>query len=111
MANESESKIRIVLEGDWSMSGITQQFQVLLPWISQLADSAEKPASPELDLTGIAELDASGCQLLSAFVGNLRQQGIIPLCNGVSEIVNDKFRLMGFDHEVDFMQGFSRKSL
>lgn len=111
MVSESGQKIRISLEGDWSMGGITQQFQVLLHLVSQLTDSAASSTSPELDLKGITELDASGCQLLSAFVGNLRQQGIVPLCDVVNEPVCDKIRRMGFDQEVDFIQGLSRKNI
>lgn len=110
MVSESEQKIKISLEGDWSMASITEQFQVLLQLASQLTDSAEKPVSPELDLVGITELDACGCQLLSAFVGTLRQHGITPLYKGLAETC-DKFRRLGFDHQLDFMQSFSRGSV
>lgn len=111
MAHESEQKITVSLEGDWSMNGVTHQFQVLQQLVSQLTASGKKPVSQELDLKGITELDACGCQLLSAFVGNLRQQGITPLCNGVTESVCDTFKRMGFDHEFVFVQGFSRKNV
>ena len=107
MVSESEQKTRISLDGDWSMACITQQFQVLQQLASELTNSAGKPVSPELDLAGITELDACGCQLLSAFVGTLRQQGITPLYKGLAETC-DKFRQLGFDHQLDFMQSFSQ---
>lgn len=107
MVSESEQKIRISLDGDWSMASITQQFQVLQQMALELTASAGNPVSPELDLAGITELDACGCQLLSAFVGTLRQQGITPLYKGLAETC-DKFRLLGFDHQLDFMQSFSQ---
>lgn len=107
MESKSEQKIRISLDGDWSMAGITQQFQFLQQLALQLTDPAKKMVSPELDLAGITELDACGCQLLSAFIGTLRQQGFTPLYKGLTEVC-DKFRLLGFDQQLDFMQSFSR---
>lgn len=109
MMSESE-QIRISLGGDWSMACITQQFQVLQQLASELTNSAGKPVSPELDLAGITELDACGCQLLSAFVSTLRQQGITAIYKGLAETC-DKFRLLGFDYQLDFMQSFSQGSV
>lgn len=111
MMSEAGERIRISLEGDWSMSGITGQFQVLLQWVSRLTEAGGKAVTPELDLNGITELDASGCQLLTAFFGKLRQQGIVPLCNEVAEAVCSKLHQLGFDQEAALGQCFSREQL
>lgn len=109
MGSATDRAIRFSLEGDWSMSGITDQFQVLRHCAAQLAESGTGAASPELDLTGITELDASGCQLLTAFVTYLRHQGITPHCNGMTEAVTRRLRQLGFDHGVHSLQNFSRE--
>lgn len=111
MAHECEPRISINLEGDWSMSGIAQQFQLVLQWAAQLAVAGCSPATAELDLSGITEFDASGCQLLTAFVGNLQRQGMMPLVNGVAGTVSDKFRQLGFDQDTAVKQFFPGESV
>lgn len=108
MAGESVRINIIALEGDWSMNGITHQFQALMNWINQSAQPAGVAAPPELDLSGVTKLDACGCQLLSAFVLYLREQGIMPLCHEMTEEISFKVKSLGFDQLIDFKVGLTR---
>ncbi len=109
MNGKAQNVIRICLEGDWTMSGVAQQFPVIKQWFNQLTAPAEEPVAPELDLSGITELDACGCQLMLSFVRNLQQLGIVPLCAGISESFNAKIRFLGFDRELGFLFGDSQE--
>jgi len=99
---------RICLEGDWSLNGVAQQFQLINQWFEALTAAGEKPAASELDLNEITDLDACGCQLLAIVMRNLRQCEIMPLCSHISESIGTKIRLLGFDHEFGLATDFSR---
>lgn len=105
MPEETTERIRIRLEGDWSMSGVADQFPRLAellasPPLSRPDRDIRGDASwnrPEIDMTGIESLDACGCQLLTAFLHNLKLTGVTPLLTGISATIGEKIRLLGFD--------------
>ena len=91
------------------MGGVAQQFPHLIQRVVQLAAAPENRSTPELDLAGLTELDACGCQLLASFVRTLRQQGFIPFCKGISDDLHAKIRFLGFEHELGLSGGLSRE--
>lgn len=104
MLEETTETIRIRLEGDWSMSGVADQFprlaellaspSICRPERERRPDASRK--RPEIDMTGIDSLDACGCQLLTTFLHNLKMTGVTPLLVGISATIGDKIRLLGF---------------
>ena len=106
MCGETENIVKISLEGDWSVKGVAQQFPLLRQRLAKLLTKTD--IVPELDLKGITELDACGCQLLALFVRNLRQLGALPVCDGISQRLSAKLRVLGFDDELGAQIGFSR---
>ena len=95
---------RIILKGALSMVGVKEQYQLLEQYAVSQAEAVaaghEQNAPLEIDLTGVQELDACGCQLLSVFLNNLRQRGAADC----SFKLNDDFRMkihnLGFDDEI-----------
>lgn len=94
---------RISLAGDLSMNGVTEQF----PLLSQhLVRSGEVATSPELrllheiDLSRVQTIDACGCQLLVAFVRNLRKRGADVSMHHVTDECREIIRSLGFDGEL-----------
>lgn len=85
---------RICLEGDWSTSGIADQYPRLLRELSKIG--APRPAAPELDLSAVSALDACGCQLLTALLASLRRSGLVPASASIPEELHRTIRLMGF---------------
>lgn len=111
MNGKTQNVIRICLEGDWTMSGVAQQFPLIKQWFTQLTATDEEPVATELDLIGITELDACGCQLLASFVLNLQLRGITPFCAGIPEAFSAKIRFLGFDRVLGSLFGVSQVCL
>ena len=112
MLRDTMEASRICLDGDWSMSGVAERFQTVAKQISLWSNSPISQASqqsaahvtPEIDLAGIAELDASGCQLLAMFIRNLRENGITPMLTNIPDIFMAKIHFLGFGHECNLSQ-------
>ena len=103
MAEDRDGVNRIVLNGDLSMVGVTEQFPLLAQYLAKLATVAtndlEQNLSHEIDLIGLQALDACGCQLLAAFLRNLRQCGAGVLLK-LSDDYRVKIHSLGFDNEL-----------
>ncbi len=89
---------RISISGDLSMLGVAEQFPLLAQFL--VVPAAVDQLHPhEIDLTGVQSLDACGCQLLVAFVRNLRRHGggtcSFKLTDDCREIIHN----LGFDDE------------
>jgi len=99
---------KLYLAGDWSITGVTEQFPLLVQHISRAksADSGdtgqkvEAVELPEIDLSGLTDLDASGCQLLVFFLKTLNQYGIFPTISNIPDIHISKIRSLGFGREL-----------
>lgn len=95
---------RIALNGDLSMIGVTGQFPLLAQHLAAPVENQsaghEKCLSYEIDLTGVQALDACGCQLLAAFLRNLRKRGAEVFALKLSDEFREKIHSLGFDDEL-----------
>ncbi|MBC7963260.1 MAG: STAS domain-containing protein [Steroidobacteraceae bacterium] len=109
MISETVETTTIRLDGDWSMSGVAEKFPVLEKCLRHLLDSeasGERQKSPsvgipEIDLAGVTDFDACGCQLLALFVRSLRQNGSSPLLLNMSEAFISRVHSLGFGRELN----------
>ena len=103
MLKKTTETFRVCLDGDWSMSGVAEQFPLLVKHLSVLTDSQSievfQSGFPEIDLAGINALDVCGCQLLAIFIRNLRQCGVTPRITNIPDTFRSKIHFMGFDRE------------
>lgn len=95
---------RIALDGDLSMVGIKEGFQILERHVVSRAEVAAEGGGQnvplEIDLTGVKELDACGCQLLAVFLNNLRRHGAAVCSVKLNEACRMKIHNLGFDDEI-----------
>lgn len=65
----------------------------------RLATLLELEPAPEraaLDLAGVSDMDACGCQLLAVFMENLRRLGISPAPCGATAEIEEKIAQLGY---------------
>lgn len=95
---------RITLTGDLSMVGVKEQYRHMERYaVSQaeaVAAGREQNAPLEIDLDGVRELDACGCQLLAVFLNNLRQRGTTACAFKLNDAHRIKIHNLGFDDEI-----------
>ena len=104
MAMDRDDVNRIALNGDLSMIGVTEQFPLLAQYLARSAEiqtvGRDQCPSYEIDLTGVQALDACGCQLLAAFLRDLRQRGAEVFSLKLSDEYREKIHSLGFDNEL-----------
>lgn len=92
---------RIALDGDLSMAGVKERYKILEQHVVSQAEIAaagrEQNMPLEIDLTGVEELDACGCQLLAVFLNNVRQRGATVCSFKLSDAYRMKIHNLGFD--------------
>lgn len=95
---------RIALSGDLSMVGVKEQFPLLARYLAGPAESAaalpNRQNSHEIDLTAVEALDACGCQLLAAFIHNLRKSGAAAFSLMLTDDCREIIHTLGFDDEL-----------
>lgn len=95
---------RIALDGDLTMVGVIEQFQLLKQYVDSHVDAIaacrDQCLPIEIDLTGVQELDACGCQLLAVFIRNLRLRGATEFSFKLSDAERTKIHNLGFDDEI-----------
>lgn len=93
---------RISLSGDLSMVGVTEQFPLMAQFLAEpaAAVSTDRQRSHEIDLTGVQVIDACGCQLLAAFIYNLRKRGVEVFTFKLTDDCREKIHTLGFDDEL-----------
>ena len=109
MFTETNEVSKISLSGDWTMSGVTERFPLLVQYFDRLAGSdacSESQAGssgsvPEIDLAEVTDFDACGCQLLAQFVRNLRNNGIDAQLTNISDAFRSKIQFLGFERELN----------
>lgn len=109
MSNEADNEPRMCLDGDWSMSGVAERFPALAAYFAGPADPEASSkehicpaaAQPEIDLAGVTNFDACGCQLLVLLLRNLRQKGISAQLINISDAFRFKIHSLGFDRELN----------
>jgi len=101
---DRDSMHKIALNGDLSMIGVTEQFPLMAQYVAGAVEvvTAGDAVHPfiEIDLTGVHALDACGCQLLVAFVRNIRKRwGGVP-CLKLSDDCRGTIHTLGFGDEL-----------
>jgi len=105
MSVETDSGVSCAFAGDWTTGGVSGQLPMLMQKLAEFRQSQPRPAALDLDLSGVTDLDACGCQLLAAFVRTLGAEGVVAGCCGLSLAYRDKLRLLGFDAELHVTAG------
>lgn len=108
MAENSPEKLTIKLDGDWSMTGVTQQLLPLTEHLAALSGVLPQrlgmvDAQPVIDLADVAIFDASGCQLLTILLRHLRLLGFAPVLTNIPDELLDSIEILGFRHEFETM--------
>lgn len=101
---DRDDVIRISISGDLSMVGVTEQFPLMVQYLAEPAAAAVVSPNEqhlhEIDLTGVQALDACGCQLLVAFIHNLRKRGAALFSLKLTDDCREKIHNLGFDDEL-----------
>lgn len=96
--NSDEVNI-ISIDGDLSMAGVTEKFPLLAEYLAGSVSAPDQQQIYEIDLTGVQALDACGCQLLVAFIHNLKKSGAM-LSLQLSDSCRDIIHNLGFDDDL-----------
>ncbi|MSN24614.1 MAG: STAS domain-containing protein [Geobacter sp.] len=112
MTTESGDIVKICLDGDWSMNGVRDKFPVLAKILDSFsgADNSDEQqknsseVSPEIDLSGVTDFDACGCQLLALFIRKLNQGGFTARLINLSDTFKSKIHSLGFDRELNLIR-------
>lgn len=95
---------RITLSGDLSTVGVKEQLPLLTQYLDRLTEAAtldrDQHSPQEIDLTGLEALDACGCQLLTAFLRNLKQHGADVFSFKLNAEFREKIQRLGFADEL-----------
>lgn len=101
MAEHAPETLTIKLDGDWSMTGVTQQLLPLTEHLAALSGVPPKQTQPVIDLAGVVLFDACGCQLLTILLRHLRLLGFTPVLANIPEEFRCSIELLGFGHEFE----------
>ena len=111
MRKETGEIVHIHLDGDWSMSAVAEKIPVLVEGFARATGSGavagpeQCPTGtvPEIDMAGVTEFDACGCQLLALFVCNLRQKGFNTQVINIPDRHRSRIHFLGFDKELNLL--------
>lgn len=100
---------RVFLDGDWSMNGVAEKFPILANYLAGVfgaetsveLQNCPSKSIPEIDLTGITDFDACGCQLLALFISNLKRNGVTVHLINMSDALRSKINFLGFGRELN----------
>lgn len=106
---ENVETSRVCLDGDWSMNGVAEKFPILANYLAGVlgaeasVELQNRPSKsfPEIDLTGITDFDACGCQLLALFIRSLKRSGVTVHLINMSETLRSKINFFGFGRELN----------
>jgi anti-anti-sigma regulatory factor len=96
MAGNGAGACSAKLEGGWFMDQAVDLQKLLIGKLAEVSEEAAGSGRVEIDMVGLADLDACCCQLLAVFLENLKRRGIAPVCCGMSQQLQDKITLLGF---------------
>lgn len=96
MAGNGAGARSVNLEGGWFMDQAVDLQKLLIEKLAEVSEGASGSDRLEIDMAGIADLDACCCQLLAVFLENLKRRGSAPVCCGISQQLQDKITLLGF---------------
>lgn len=109
MTIETGEMPKICLDGDWSMNGVAETFPNLTNFLAGILGTEASVGlqkclpdySPEIDLTGITNFDACGCQLLALFVRSLKESGVSIHLIKMNDALRSKIEFLGFGRELN----------
>lgn len=95
LTNETTS---VPLTGEWVITAMTSQLQCLMGHRKQLLSAGDSGSrgAVTLDLGGVEALDASGCQLLAAFLKVLEKDGFQPDMAAMPASFHGLFESLGY---------------
>jgi anti-anti-sigma regulatory factor len=96
MPQTSSTPTPVVLEGDWTMNEAGARQELLAGELARQLEATPGGSALHLDLSGITELDACGCQLLALFLETLKRHDLTGVPQGVRPGLLDTVRLLGF---------------
>jgi anti-anti-sigma regulatory factor len=96
MQQTSSTPTAVVLEGDWTMNEAGARQEMLTGELARQLEANPGGAALCLDLSGITELDACGCQLLALFLETLKRHQLIGAPRGIRPGLLETVRLLGF---------------
>ena len=103
-APDQYAPITLVLEGDYSIAGVSEQIPMLLGTLTENGNTMASAVGGGLPCTintqGIQALDACGCQLLAILVSTLRKQGIRTFSFDLADDHRKQIQLLGFDETI-----------
>lgn len=94
----------IVLNGDLSIAGVKEQYLPMMRYLTRLDEDVQAGVGQcshrVIDLTGVQEFDACGCQMLAVFLRNLRHRGVAVFSFKLSDAHRETIHRLGFDEEL-----------
>jgi anti-anti-sigma regulatory factor len=96
MQVDTAAPTRVTLDGEWTMNGAAERLELLAGQLAMLLEADPRPTRVDLELAGVANIDACGCQLLAVFLENLKLHGITPEPCGIAPEVREQITLLGF---------------
>ncbi|NTV51176.1 MAG: hypothetical protein HGB32_16185 [Geobacteraceae bacterium] len=111
MLRETGEILQIHLDGDWSMSAVAEKLPLLTEGFARIVGSDAAAGQqqcptdtvPEIDMAGVTEFDACGCQLLALFVCNLKQKGFSSQVVNIPDRLRSRIHFLGFDKELNLL--------
>jgi anti-anti-sigma regulatory factor len=95
----------VALIGPCTMHNVSELLELAKGELARVLDAGSRPAAVRLDLSGVTELDACGCQLLAVLVDNLVRRGIATFPCGYSAEVGRSVEVLGFAEALGLKQG------
>jgi len=110
MNTEANEALKTCLDGELSMRTVAGKYPVLANFYTRLLEadaSGEQQdisgrGAREIDLTGITDIDACGCQLLVLFLRSLEENHLATQLTNVPGTIRTKIHFLGFDSEFNF---------
>jgi len=105
MNSEANEALKTCLDGELSMRTVAEKYPALANFYTRLvsADASgeqqdiSRCGAGEIDLTGITDIDACGCQLLVLFLRSLEENHLAAQLTNVPGAIRTKIHFLGFD--------------
>ena len=95
MQRTTSDPTRVMLHGEWTMNEASERLKFLVDELNLRLEGKPRPDRAAIDLAGVTEVDACGCQLLALFLEHLKGHGIIPEPGGITPQVSEMIQLLG----------------
>lgn len=107
MNTEANEVLKTCLDGELSMRTVAEKYPALANLYTRLLDvdasgeeqEISRRGAREIDLAGVTDIDACGCQLLVLFLRSLEQNHLVAQLTNVPGTIRNKIHFLGFDSE------------